>query len=315
MRMSALASLICVAFAGKAAVAETATLATTAEGTPLYYISLALTKTADEMTGLDLRPKPFKSAGQGAVFVDKGEVDFGLHNAIILREAYLGEEFYEGRPLENLRAVARLIPFQVTFSVPGNSEIQRIEDMAGKRFPSGFDSTAFGERLYDALLGTGGLSYADVEQVQVSDWAALGKEFIRGNLDVGGLVVGSGSAARYEQLVEGYRGISLSTGPGVEERLQELFPSSRLAVVEPAEGLAGVLEPLTVLEYDYWLFAHKDTPDAAVENMLQSLLDGTDALIAISKDFRDFDPAVMGEDVGVPFHPAAAAFYARQSGG
>ncbi|QHQ36059.1 TAXI family TRAP transporter solute-binding subunit [Algicella marina] len=314
MRITALSCLFMLALAVRPAGAETATIATTAEGTPLFYISLALTKTADEIAGMDLRPKPFKSSGQGAVFVDKGEVDFGLHNAIILREAYLGLEFYEGRPLENLRAVARLIPFQVTLSVAGDTDIDEIADMKGKRFPAGFDSTAFGERLYDALLGTAGLSYADVEQVQVSDWAALGKEFIRGNLDVGGMVVGSGSAARYEQLMDNYRGISLPDGPGVEERLKELFPSSRLAVVEPAEGLAGVKEPLTVLEYDYWVFAHKDTSDAAVTELLTSLYDGKDQLIGISPDFRDFDPAVMGEDVGVPFHPAAEAFYASHGG-
>ncbi len=296
---------------GSAVFSDTATIATTAEGTSLHYIALALTKTSDEVAGLDLRPRPYKSAGQGAVFVNKGEVDFGLHNVIILREAYLGQEFYEGKRLENLRAVARLIPFQVTFGVQGDSDIRTIADMRGKRFPAGFDSTAFGERLYDALLGTAGLSYADVDQVKVSDWAALGKEFVRGNLDVGGLVVGSGSAARYEQLVKGYRGISLPDGPGVEAGLQEKFPSSRLAVVEPGEGLSGILEPITVLEYDYWLFAHKDTPDAAVTGLLQSLTEGKDELIRIRKDFRDFDPEAMYQDIGVPFHPAAEAFYAK----
>ena len=198
----------------------------------------------------------------------------------------------------------------MTLSVPGNSDIQTIEDMRGKRFPAGFDATAFAERLYDAFLGTGGLSYDDVQQIQVSDWAGLGKAFVRGDLDVGGMVVGSATSTRYEQLVEGYRGISLSTGPGVEERLQALFPSSRLAVVEPAEGLAGILKPTVVLEYDYWLFAHKDTPDSKVTDVLKSLFNGKEIMTGISKDFRKFDPASMYEDIGVPFHPAAEAFYA-----
>lgn len=305
--------LIASSLTGSIAYAETATVATTADGTSLYYISLALTTAADEVTGLDLRPKPFKSPGQGAVFVDKGEVDFGLHNAIILSEAYHGEEFYKGHPLENLRSVARLIPFQVTFGVPGDSEIQTVSDMRGKRFPAGFDSTAFGERLYNAMLGTSGLSYDDVELVQVSDWVALSKEFTRGNLDVGGLVIGSASSTRYAQIFDGYRGISLGTDEGSEERLQEIFPTSRLAVVEPAPGLSGVNEPLVVLEYDYWIFAHKDTSDEAVEQLLTSLLNGADILSEVTKEFRSFDPAAMNAEIDVPFHPAAKAFYARQN--
>lgn len=290
--------------------AETATISTTTTGTVAHHYSLAIAKAADEKAGLDLRPKPYKSTGQGAVFVNKGEVDFGLHNAIILREAYLGLEFYKDRPLSNLRAVARLAPLQVTLSVPGSSDIQRIEDMAGKRFPAGFDATAFAERLYEALLGTGGLSYDDVEKVQVSDWKGLGKAFIKGDVDVGGLVVGSATSARYAELVEGYRGISLNDGPGVEKALKDIFPASRLATVEPAEGLAGILEPTVVLEFDYWIFAHKDTPDKLVTDVLTGLSEGKETLVSVSKDFRHFDPAAMNDDIGVPLHPAAEAFYA-----
>ena len=290
--------------------AETATISTTTSGTVIYHYGLAIAKVAAQLTSLDLRLKPFKSTAQGAVFVNRGEVDFGLHNAIILREAYNGLQFYKGRPLKNLRAVARLAPLQVTLAVPGDSDIHTIEDMRGKRFPSGFDSTAFAERLYDALLGTGGLSYNDVKKVKVSDWAALGKAFIGGQLDVGGLVVGSATSAKYAKLVKGYRGISLSTGPGVEKRLKAIFPTSRLTTVYPAKGLAGIVKPTVMLEFDYWLFANKDTPDSEVTALLKSLHEGKDVLTSISKDFRKFDPNAMNPDIGVPFHPAAKAFYA-----
>ena len=84
------------------------TVATTGNGTAIYFYGLAVAKAAREIEGLDLRPKPFSSAGQGAVFVNRGEDDFGLFNAIVLREAYEGREFYAGRGLENLRLVARL---------------------------------------------------------------------------------------------------------------------------------------------------------------------------------------------------------------
>ena len=74
--------------------AGTPTIATLREGNPIYYMALAMAKAAQEVTPLDLRPKPFRSTDQGAVFVNRGEMDFGLTNAITLREAYNGKEFF-----------------------------------------------------------------------------------------------------------------------------------------------------------------------------------------------------------------------------
>jgi TRAP transporter TAXI family solute receptor len=293
--------------------AETATIATLGEGYPIYYLAVAIAKAADTVTSLDVRPKSYRSVEQGAVFVDKGEVDFGLMNAITLPEAYRGVEFFKDRPLQDLRAVARLVPLQVTLCVPGNSDIQTIEDMRGKRFPAGFDATKFGERLYETMLGTGGLTYDDVQKVQISDWGALVKGFRRGEFDVGGAVVGSATSIRDAQLIEGFRCIPLSTGPGVEERVKATFPAARMVVVEPAEGLAGIVKPTVLLEFDYWLYAHKDASESKVTAVLQSLFDGKDALISVSKDFRNFDPALMNTDIGVPLHPAAEAFYAAHN--
>ena len=291
--------------------AQSVTVATSGNGTAIYFYGLAVAKAAKEVEGLDLRPIPYKSAGQGAVFVNKGEADFGLYNAIVLKEAFEGREFYENRPLENLRLVARLIPFQLTFGASGASGITSVEDLDGKRFPTGFDATAFGDRLYAAMLATGGLTLDDVEPVRVSDWAALGKAFVRGEIDVNGLVVGSATAERYAQQVDGYRAVSLGRADGAEGRLQETFPNSRLVVLEPQEGLTGIVEPVVVMEYDYWVYAHKDTPDAAVTGVMKSLLNGGETLTSVSADFRAFDAAAMYQDIGIPFHPAAMEFFSQ----
>jgi TRAP-type uncharacterized transport system substrate-binding protein len=80
-------------------------------------------------------------------------------------------------------------------------------------------------------------------------------------------------------------------------------------IATQTEGLAGILEPTVVLECDHWLHAHKDTPDSKVTAILESLLKGRDTLTSFSRDFRSFDPTLMHDDIGVPFHPAAEAFY------
>jgi len=302
--------LLCLALMTGVAHAETATMATLTDGTPPYYMTLAIAKAAQEVTPLDLRPKSFRSTDQGAIFVNKGEVDFGLFNSITLPEAYHGTHFYKGNALTNLRAVARLIPIQASLCVPGDSDIHSIQDMRGKRFPAGFDATKFGERMYAAMLGTGGLTYDDVKKVQVAGWAGVVNGFRRGEFDVGGIVVGSATAIRDAQIIKGLRCISLNTGPENEKRMKEIFPQARFAVVKPGPGLAGIVEPTVVLEFDFWVYANKDTPDKDVTDMLTGLLKGKETLTGVSKAFRRFDPSLMHDDIGVPFHPAAEAFFA-----
>ena len=289
--------------------AQSYSVATTGSGTAIHFYGLALAKAAREVSGMDLRPKPYASAGQGAVFVDRGEDDFGLFNAIVLREAYEGRDFYEGRALENLRLVARLVPFQITFGASGASGLTDVTQLAGTRFPTGFDQTAFGDRLYEAMLATGGLTPGDVVPVPVSDWAGLGKAFVRGDIDVNGMIVGSATVERYAQQVEGYHAVSLGSGAEAEAALQAVFPDSRLVTVAPAEGLTGVEAPVVVMEYDYWLYAHAGTDDDAVTGLLTSLRDGGAVLTGVSADFRAFDPGRMQGDIGIPFHPAATAFF------
>jgi len=292
---------------------DSVSIAVTSPGTTNHFYGLAIAKAASDISSVDLRLVPYKSSAQSTVVVNRGEVDFGLFNALILPEAYEGREFFEGRAQTNLRTVARLIPLQFTLGMAGATDASTFGDIRGKRVPAGFDATSFGERIIETLLKTEGLSYDDVENVQVSGWGALGKALIAGDLDVGTLVIGSPSTARRVQQIDGFRALSLRDTPEVLAILQAEFPASRLATVEPAEGLDGVNGPTVVMEYDYWLYTHADVPDEAVTKMLTALYEGTEILTETNRSFRKFDPALMNDDIGIPMHPAAEAFYAAQA--
>lgn len=300
------------ALAGGQVAAQSVAIATTQDGTPIYFYGLAIARAASESPGMDLRPRPFDSAGQGAVFVDRGLAEFGLMGAVVLREAYAGEEFFEDRALDNLRAVARLVPFRLTFGTRADSGIETAADLRGKRFPVGFDSTAFGDRLYQAMLATGGLSLEDVVAVNTPDWRALGQTFVRGDLDVNGLVVGSPTTERYAEQVPGFRAVSLGSGEAAEAAIADRLPNARLVLLPADPDLAGIDRDVTVLEYDYWVYAHVDTPDESVTALLQALDGGAATMAEVAPDLSLFDPDRMEEDIGVPLHPAAEAFYAAR---
>ncbi|MCB1356158.1 MAG: hypothetical protein KDK53_06545 [Maritimibacter sp.] len=65
------------------------------------------------------------------------------------------------------------------------------------------------------------------------------------------------------------------------------------------------------MEYDYWLYAHAGTADAAVTDLLTSSARrrrGADRRQCRFPRLRS--RCRMQADIGVPFHPAATAFFA-----
>ena len=73
------------------------------------------------------------------------------------------------------------------------------------------------------------------------------------------------------------------------------------------------VRPVTVLEYDYWLFTHKDTPDDVVQRVLDGMVKGATVMGEVSADLKQFDVTKMRQEIGVPFHPAAVAFYEKMA--
>jgi hypothetical protein len=91
--------------------------------------------------------------------------------------------------------------------------------------------------------------------------------------------------------------------------VKTFLPVGRVGTMDPEPGVSGITEPTTILEYDYFVYASKDTPDDAVRGVIKGLIEGREEMMAMVASFRWFDPAVIATDIGLPYHPAAEAYY------
>jgi TRAP-type uncharacterized transport system substrate-binding protein len=64
-----------------------------------------------------------------------------------------------------------------------------------------------------------------------------------------------------------------------------------------------------MLVYDYALWANARVPQDTVAKVAQALHDNVADLKATSPLWAEFDPAQLGRDVGVPYHPGAIKVY------
>jgi len=285
-------------------------MASAAQGSSTHNMALAIAGVAADQ-GLDLRPQPYKSTSQASGIVNAGELDFGLENAIAIRQAFKGEGRFKDEPLTNLRLVAKLMPLRMVIGVRKDSGITSLADLRGKRLPSGFPAAVTGELLISTMLSTGGLSYDDVQKVPVNDFTAMADAFVAGELDAFIHVIGTPRDEQVARDVGGIVPLSLGSDEAAIASVKEKMPVGSLYLLEPSPRLASITQPTEILQYDFFVYTHANEPDDNVVKLIEAMRKGKAKMLESVASMDWFDPAAMYADIGVDYHPAALAYYQK----
>ena len=304
MTRTTLAAALATILIAPAAQAQQLGIGTMGQGTSGYSIGTAIARVLSE-EGIDALVQP--SAGTSAYLplIDMGELDLGIANAIEVGAAVKGTGDFEGRALENVAPAARLYPFRVGIFVRDDSDIETVEDLAGKTVTYGFTSQVTINDVVDAILAAGGLEPDDIQQGMVPNVVRGADDFASGRVDGAFFAVGSGKVTEVDASVGGLRFLPLPDTEDAVARLREVVPQAYIDTIEPREGLAGVDEPMPVMAYDYMLVVGAHVPDETVAEIVTALRDNKEALVESFAAFRDMDPEEMYVDIGVPYHPGA----------
>ncbi|MBO6756002.1 MAG: TAXI family TRAP transporter solute-binding subunit [Roseibium sp.] len=289
------------------AVAQVVALGSTARG-GTSQIGRALSAAVSEASPLQMRPQEVANTADYIPLVNAGELEFGIANVVQTYFAYTGTGMSDGRPNENLRMVATLMPFRAGFIVPADSDVQSVSDLKGKRVPS-FSKGALGEHVVNAYLANAGMTPDDVSNVPVPNFPRMWASFGEGSTDVTVVVVGAATAREFHATMGGIRYIDFDESEEAVTRMNEWLPQMYLLRVDPSSGIPGIEAPTDVMAYDYTLFASKDTSDEQVYEVVKALYESEENLLATGPFFDGFDGDRMGKDVNLPYHPGAVKFF------
>jgi TRAP transporter TAXI family solute receptor len=308
IKPTALCFALC--FSASTLSAQEASLATSSPGGTVYNLGLAIAEAGAE-SEFDIRVTPFTSTTQAIPVVASGQVTFGLANAYELAMADTGTVSFEGSPIDGLRIVSALYPMRMGLMVRADSDIYSLADMTGRNVPSGFGSTATGELLIGAMLASGGLSYEDVNQINVASFGDMAAAFEAGRTDAMIGVLGSGRDARIAENVGGVRILGLGNDAEAETRVQEFVPVARIDPVLASSNILGVSDDSYALTYDYYIYTSEQTPDEVVAKALNALMSGKDVIALTVRAFADYSVDTAQRDIGIPFHPAALDSFSK----
>lgn len=288
-------------------IADVVALGSTARG-GTSQIGRVLAAAVSEASELQMRPQEVANTADYIPLVNAGELEFGIANVVQTFYAYTGTGMSEGRPNENLRMVANLMPFRAGFIVPADSEVISVSDLAGMNVPT-FSEGSLGYHVVNAYLANADMTEEDISGVPVPNFPRMWASFGDGTTDVTVVVVGAATAREFDATLGGVRYLDFDESDEAVARMNEWLPQMYLMRVEESSDIPGIVGPTDVMAYDYTLFASTDTSDEQVYQVVRALFESEEQLLASGPFFDGFDGDRMGADVNIPYHPGAIRFY------
>lgn len=271
----------------------------------------AISKVVSEQAGVQMRVQPHGGTSAYVPSVNSGSLEFGLANELETLYAVTGTEIYAKRPQKDLRVATVLTPFASAIYVRKDSEIKTIQDLKGKRLPSGWASQKIIGVLMSGYLANGGLSYDDVEKLPVPNVVKGADDFAAGKTDAFFFALGAGKVREVDAMVGGIRAIGISDAPDAVARMQEHVPVGVAGLYAPSKVNVGILAPTHIMQYDYLMLTNTKVSDELVYKVVKAMHDNKKMLAASFPALGRFNPDHMARTFkgGVEYHPGAIKYY------
>ncbi|MCP1314855.1 MULTISPECIES: TAXI family TRAP transporter solute-binding subunit [unclassified Halomonas] len=235
----------------------------------------------------------------------RGDADLATALADTVYQAYTGTGDFEGRQVENTRALASIYPNAVQLVVLAESDIQGISDLAGKRVSVGAPGSGT-ELNARAVLESNGVSYDDftAQRLNFNETADAIRD---GDIDAGFWSVGPPTSSIMN--LAATRDIRL-IGLSDEEIANAQEEEAVFAPYELAEGLYdGMDEAVQTIGIPNVLVVNADMDEELAYQLTQLLFEHIDELIAVHPAANDTTIEFTMASTPVPLHPGAIRYF------
>jgi TRAP transporter TAXI family solute receptor len=225
--------------------------------------------------------------------------------------AVTGTGLSEGTKYENLRLISTMMEFSVGWVVTKNSGIKSPKDFKGKRLPHGFKAAPLFQFIQEGGLASSGMTFADVTKVPAVGLSQSWNMFMEGKVD--GVIVNAGTGIVKQmnaKISGGVQHISYENSAESLKGMHKYFPRSEWKVLKPGKGLDSILEPTTLVNYDFVLWTHKGLSDDIAYKVAKimhtkaaELKEGGPLWLTFKADAR------LCKEQGSAYHPGAVKYY------
>lgn len=239
----------------------------------------------------------------GLIF--RGDSDYALVLADTAYQAYTGTGAFEGRQVENARALGSIYPNAVQLVTLADSGIDSLQDLKGKRVSVGAPGSGT-ELNAKALMEANDLTYDDMETLRLN-FNETADALRDGDIDAGFWSVGPPTSSILNLATT--RDIRL-VGFTDEEIANAQEAEPVFAPYELRAGIyEGIEEPVQTISIPNVLVVNADMPDDLAYQTTKVLFEHTDELIAIHPAANDTTVEFSLGSTPIALHPGAIRYY------
>lgn len=295
--------------AAASAQAQTISIGTSPVGSSNYALGNALGKVMTEQMDLRVRVVPYGGGQQILPLINNKELEMALPASTDAYFAYTGSGGPFKEPNKNLRVIATVFPYYLSWYVHKDSPYKSLADLKGKKIATGFTANSAQHTTYLAGLAAFGVKESDFDGVPVPHVVRGADDFMQGKVEASTFAIGAGKMSEVDAKVGGIRWLSMPADEAAEKRVKAIMPAAFIDKLEPSKALVGIVGPTNVIYHDYLVMAGTQMSDDNAYKVAKLLYEQQDKLVAVSKIYGRYKKENLARDHGVPFHPGAIKFY------
>ncbi len=297
------------AIAAASAQAQTISIGTSPVGSSNYALGNALGKVMTEQMDLRVRVVPYGGGQQILPLINNKELEMALPASTDAYFAYTGSGGPFKEPNKDLRVIATVFPYYLSWYVHKDSPYKSLADLKGKKIATGFTANSAQHTTYLAGLAAFGVKESDFDGVPVPHVVRGADDFMQGKVEASTFAIGAGKMSEVDAKVGGIRWLSMPADEAAEKRVKDIMPAAFIDKLEPSKALVGVVGTTNVIYHDYLVMAGTQMSDDNAYKIAKLLYEQQDKLVAVSKIYGRYKKENLARDHGVPFHPGAIKFY------
>jgi hypothetical protein len=297
------------ALAAGSAQAQTISIGTSPVGSSNYALGNALGKVMTEQLGLKIRVVPFGGGQQILPLINSKELEMAMPASTDAYFAYTGSGGPFKQPNKDLRVIATVFPYYLSWYVKKDSPYKSLADLKGKKIAIGFTANSAQHTTFLAGLAAFGVKESDFDGVPVPHVVRGAADFMQGKVEASTFAIGAGKMSEVDAKVGGIRWLSMPGDAAAEKRVKAIMPAAFISKLEPAKPLIGIVGTTNVIFHDYLVMGGTQMSDDNAYKIAKMLYEKQANLVAISKIYGRYKKEDLARDHGVPFHPGAVKFY------
>ena len=264
-------------------------------------------KDAFEKSISDLKIQSLPGAGIANVrAIQEGKAEIGFGNTISTADAFNGTgEAPLDKKHDKVCNVATLYPQYFQLAVNADAGINTLKDLKGKGVATQVKGNT-GELITRHVLRVSGMTYSDVKASFTNSYTDSVEQMKDNRMHAFGL--GTGIPASSLMDLASARDMKLIDMAEIYEPMRKINPAYKLVTI-PKGTYPKQDKDVQVIGYYTHVIAACSLPEDTVYKMTAAILGAKDGMTAIYKEVGKLTPEIMGQDIGVPFHPGAAKWY------